>query len=217
MKLNNLKKAASTLSRFDVTKMLISFCWSGYFEETGWLNSFIQKKPMDKNGNAIPWVTYSFIHFIAERLSPDLVVLEYGSGNSTLFYSRLVKRLYTVEHDIEWFNQMKSRIQPNVDLRHIGLEYDGDYARFSQQIAEPLDVIIVDGRDRVNCIKQSVQALGEGGVIVLDDSEREEYKSGRAFLADMGFKHLDFWGIAPGIFYNKSTSVFYRPTNCLNI
>ena len=31
------------------------------------------------------------------------------------------------------------------------------------------------------------------------------------------YNELDFWGIAPGIFYNKCTSIFYKDNNCLGI
>jgi hypothetical protein len=54
-------------------------------------------------------------------------------------------------------------------------------------------------------------------VIVLDDSEREFYKEGINFLKHNGYKELSFSGISPGLFYRKSTSVFYRPDNCLSI
>jgi hypothetical protein len=52
------------------------------------------------------------------------------------------------------------------------------------------------------------------GVLVLDDSEREEYRPGLEALQRAGFKSIAFWGISPGEFYNKSTTVFYRPDNC---
>jgi hypothetical protein len=217
MKFSNLKTAASVFLRFRLSKMLLSFSWSGYLHEIGWFNSLIQKKPVDKNNQPIPWVTYSFIEFIKGRLSNELVVLEFGSGNSTLFYSRFVKHLYAVEHEVNWFNEMKSKVGANVQLSYVQLKSDGEYARFSSQIDRRLDLIIVDGRDRVNCIKNSVGSLTENGVIVLDDSEREEYREGIAFLENHSFKRLDFWGIAPGIFFNKCTSVFYRAQNCLNI
>src|SRR5687768_5253204 len=138
MKFSNLKTAATVLSRFKIAKMLLSFSWSGYLYEMGWFNSLIQKKPVDKNNEPVPWVTYSFIQFIRERLNNNLTVLEFGSGNSTLFYSKFVKHLYTVEHEANWFNEMKSRVGTNVQLNYIQLEPDGQYARFSQQIGVPL-------------------------------------------------------------------------------
>jgi hypothetical protein len=69
----------------------------------------------------------------------------------------------------------------------------------------------------VNCIKQSIDSLSPAGVMVLDDSERDEYKEGIAFLRTKNFRSIEFWGIAPGIFFRKCTTVFYRDGNCLGI
>jgi hypothetical protein len=52
---------------------------------------------------------------------------------------------------------------------------------------------------------------------VLDDSERDFYAPGIAFLKKQGFKELAFSGISPGLFYYKTTSVFYKIDNCLGI
>ena len=38
------------------------------------------------------------------------------------------------------------------------------------------DVIAVDGRDRVNCVKHAMPKLKPGGVLVLDDSHRPRYR-----------------------------------------
>jgi hypothetical protein len=81
----------------------------------------------------------------------------------------------------------------------------------------PYDLIVVDGRDRVNCVDQAIGALSPAGCVVLDDSERSEYAAALDRLAQTGFKHLDFWGVAPGLSYRKCTSLFYREGNCLNI
>ena len=78
-------------------------------------------------------------------------------------------------------------------------------------------IIIVDGRDRVNCILNSTSSISQDGVLILDDSEREEYQNGVIHLKQLGYNELDFWGIAPGIFYNKCTSIFYKDNNCLGI
>ena len=60
-------------------------------------------------------------------------------------------------------------------------------------------------------------SLSQNGGLILDDSEREEYQNGVIHLKQLGYNELDFWGIAPGIFYNKCTSIFYRDNNCLGI
>ena len=79
------------------------------------------------------------------------------------------------------------------------------------------EIIVIDGRDRVNCIKHSLKALKVNGVIILDDSERREYIKGRRYLMKNGFNNIDFWGISPGTFMKKCTTIFYKEVNCLGI
>ena len=200
-------------------RALLSFNKKGYLEDIGWFKAFDSRSPVDQNGSPIPWVTYSFIDFIKTRLTKEHTVFEFGSGNSTYFYAKYAGVVVSVEHDKKWFDKIeKSTDKPdNSELIYCELQRDGDYCRMPVKLDEKFDIIIVDGRDRVNCCKQAVEALTPNGVVVLDDSEREVYKEGVNFLLSKGFKHLLLSGISPGLFYRKSTSVFYKPDNCLDI
>lgn len=193
------------------------FSGSGYLIETGWWNSYKNKLPVDSLNQPIPWVTYSFIDFISERLDRVNSIFEFGSGNSTLFYEDRVKQVVSVEHDENWHSQMKNKVKDNVKLLFKSLDYDGDYCRTAKAETGAFDMIIVDGRDRVNCMLHAVDCLSSSGVIVLDDSEREAYQKGVTFLRSQSFHKLDFWGMAPGVTFKKCTSVFYKPNNCLDI
>ncbi len=198
-------------------RMVLSFSEKGYLHEIGWFNAFDSKSPVDQDNNPIPWVTYSFIDFIKEKLNRKLTVFEFGSGNSTYFYAKYAALVVSVEHDKEWYDKILNTKPENAEMIYCELVRDGDYCRVPLKLEEKFDVIIVDGRDRVNCCKQAVRALSGKGVIVLDDSEREFYTEGVNFLLNIGFKHLSFSGISPGLFYRKSTSVFYKTDNCLGI
>lgn len=213
----NLNKILFLIKNPQTTRTLLSFYWQGYLSEIGWVKSFDQKIPVGKDNEPLPWVTYSFIQFIKERLHKGLTIAEYGSGNSTLFYAQHVKRVLSVEHELDWYEKIKGLLPSNVELTYRKLDQDGEYVRFLNDQRGSVDMVIVDGRDRVNCIKNSLTALNAEGVIVLDDSERTEYQPGIEFLQQNGFKKIDFWGLAPGVFYNKSTTVFYKAQNCLNI
>lgn len=198
-------------------KALLSFGVKGYLAEIGWFNAFETRSAIDEQGNPIPWVTYSFVDFIKERISKEHSVFEFGSGNSTLFYAKYADKVVSVEHDQAWYEKIKNTKAPNSDIIYEELQPDGQYSRTALNFLQKFDIIIVDGRDRVNCCKNSLEALSERGVLVLDDSERQEYSDAIEFFKQKGFKHLSFSGISPGLFYRKSTSVFYRPANCLDI
>jgi hypothetical protein len=213
-KLNLLFKVFTSPKRL---RTLLSFNDKGYLDEVGWFNAFDSKSPVDQDNNPIPWVTYSFIDFIKERLKKQHTVFEFGSGNSTYFYAKYAGIVVSVEHDKEWYDKIVSTKPENAEMIFCELIRDGDYCRVPIKLEETFDIIIVDGRDRVNCCKQAVKAISANGVIVLDDSERDFYKEGVNFLLNKGFKELALTGISPGLFYRKATSVFYRPDNCLSI
>ncbi|KJJ38425.1 hypothetical protein MB09_09065 [Aequorivita vladivostokensis] len=189
----------------------------GFLYDKGWWKSWETKSPLDLDSKALPWVTYSFIDFIENRLNKNMIIFEYGSGNSTIYYSSKVKKVYTVEHDIDWFNKVSQTLPKNVMIENVELEYGGEYSLTSQKKDLKFDVIIVDGRDRVNCIINSIESLKDNGVLILDDSERISYQLGIDKLKEDGFKSLDFWGISPGLFYKKCTSVYYKNPNVLDI
>jgi hypothetical protein len=215
--LNKLQAFTTLLSKPDRLKALLSFGHKGYLNSIGWFKAFDHKQAMDADGQALPWVTYSFIDFIKPRLNNTLRVFEYGSGSSTLFYALRVLKVVSVEHDKNWHDKIKSSSPRNAEMIFTELHPNGDYSRKAATIGEKFDIIIVDGRDRVNCCTYSVDALSPSGVLVLDDSERPEYEPARTFLKLKGFKELSFSGISPGLFYLKATSVFYRSDNCLDI
>jgi hypothetical protein len=198
-------------------RTLLSFNDKGYLDEIGWFNAFDSRLPIDQDNNPIPWVTYSFIDFITTRIKKEHTIFEFGSGNSTYFYAKHAGLVVSVEHDKEWFDKIVGTKPENSEMIYCELIRDGDYCRMPIKLEEKFDIIIVDGRDRVNCCKQAIGAVSENGVIVLDDSEREFYKEGIKFLETKGYKELSFSGISPGLFYRKSTSVFYKSNNCLGI
>ncbi len=215
--MSKLKALATLLAKPKRLFSLLSHGHKGYLNSIGWFNAFDKQQAIDGDGNPIPWVTYSFIDFIKPRLTKDLSIFEYGSGNSTLFYAKNTRRVVSVEHDEAWFRKIVNQKAENAEMIFCELDKGGLYSQKASSLNEKFDIIIVDGRDRVNCCKHGINALTEAGVIVLDDSERLIYTEARVFLKEKGFKELSFSGISPGLFYEKATSVFYKANNCLDI
>lgn len=215
--ISKLKKMLYLASRARVLNFLFSSYYSGYLKDIGWFDSFEKKEPLGVDGRPVAWVTYPFMHFIEPKLKMVDSLFEYGSGNSTLYYSSFVGELISVEHDQGWFEGISRSMPENVKLYYCKIDENGEYSKFASTMNKKFDVIIVDGRDRVNCIKNSLSALSDRGVLVLDDSERDRYKAGAEYLREQGFKRIDFWGVSPGLFYKKCTTIFYRDSNILEI
>jgi len=188
-----------------------------YLRDMGWFKSFYKKEKKKKNNAPIPWCTYPYISFIGPRLKKTFSVFEFGSGNSTKWLSARVGKIISIEHDKIWYEKLNNTMPSNVSLVYKELKPNGEYANFINETGEKFDIIVVDGRDRINCIKNSIKSLAENGVLILDNSNVEEYSEGIQFLTDNKFKRLDFHGMFPIITISGSTTIFYKSDNCLDI
>jgi len=59
----------------------------------GHLNSVSKKRSIDARGEPLPWYTYPAIEYIRQLDFSDKSIFEYGSGNSTVFWSRIAARV----------------------------------------------------------------------------------------------------------------------------
>lgn len=188
-----------------------------YLHTTGWLRSLQEKRPVDQWGKALPWMNYPVIEFLGDRLNKEMSLFEFGSGYSTFFYARHVREVTSVEYDEEWFHKIDARRPPNVRLILEPKDVDGRYCRTIVRDRCKFQVVVVDGRDRVNCVKQSVQALSQDGVIILDDSDRDAYEEAFSYAKSVGFSLITFSGLKPTGPERHRTTIFYREENCLKI
>lgn len=185
-------------------------------KEDGWFNSFYKKESVDKNSNPIPWYSYSFIKFLEPRFKKEFRVFEYGSGNSTLWFSKYVKAVKAVEHDKNWYEKVRAKLPSNAELVYREIE-NKNYAKEVSTSNYKYDIVIIDGVDRNNCVYESINSLSQSGVIIFDNSERKDYKESIKYLFSKGFKEINFMGMCPVTPINTCTSVFYKDENCLGI
>lgn len=196
---------------------LYSLAKTGPLIEDGWFRSFREKSSVDADGNPIPWFTYPAAEFLKRRIHPDMSIFEYGSGSSTLWWSEKVNEIVSVEHDEGWYIQLSGKMPENVTLHHINLEYNGDYSKKVKEYKNRFDIVVLDGRDRINCAINSLTALKEDGILIWDNSDRKEYESGYNFLFENGFRKIEFVGLVPIHNVKAETGIFYRSKNCLGI
>ena len=210
---SGLKKSVASLLAYQ--RLIINK--KSYLHTSGWYESLRRGYPCRQDGSPIPWMNFSIVTFLEQRLQKDQVMFEYGSGFSTKFYAQRVKEVTSVEHVQKWYDLMMSEKADNISIVQVDKDVDGKYCRAIQQSDKRYDVIMVDGRDRVNCVKQSSEQLSERGVVLLDDSERSRYKEALDFMASRGFKQLDFESIKPKDKRLSRTTLFYREGNCLGL
>lgn len=141
-----------------------------------------------------PWMTEEEINLLKFYLKKDMVVFEWGGGGSTLEFSKFVKEYYSVEHDFEWYVLLSKKIERNTKLYFVPAETvnlgwfprfkEGKYNDFKSYVnfidvlgslGKKFDVVIVDGRARVDCAIRAQDYLKDNGVIFIHDFEREYY------------------------------------------
>ena len=159
----------------------------------------------------IPWLTEGAIEFLKGFVKPETKVLEFGCGGSTIWMSQIVHNLITVEHDEDWYNKIKDYIikhEGKADIRRMDLPYHGVLDEFPD---EHFDLIIVDGRRRVECAKAAMPKVKKEGFLMLDNAERKEY--------DEAFKALYLWEMnrttqntpdSLGYFYNNWQTCWWK-------
>lgn len=193
--------------------------WRAALKTEGWSKSNRLGLAVAADGSPLPWYTYSAIHFLEPRLRKDLTVFEYGSGQSTLWYAARVSQVFSVEDNPSWVNRLRSTAPPNVHISTPASEAPESYASSIHEVeASPFDIIVVDGRFRDLCADAAVGHLKPDGVIVWDNSERDDFNEKlRTLYGPLGFRALHFVGIGPIVPWTWRTSILYRDDNCLGI
>lgn len=193
-----------------------TFNRNSILKKTGWIRGYVQRKPIDADGNPLPWMNYAAIDFLKKRLNADMTLFEWGSGYSTLFFASRMTSAVSVEYNEHWFNLIKEQVPKNVEVVYRPLD-SGGYVNEITARAEPFHLIVIDGRERVKCFAACLAHLREDGVILLDDSDRSDYQAAFQLATEQGFRHIDFIGLKPRSHKQHQTTVFYKTGNCMGI
>jgi hypothetical protein len=191
-----------------------------YFStRSGHFRSSILSKAIDSQGNAIPWYTYPAIELLQNREFSSRTILEFGSGQSTLWWAKSASRVVSFEENRDWYECVIKQIPQNVSLI-----YDPDLRlrSFEEHMTDAeFDVVIVDGFDRLAVMHHCLKVLKADGIIILDNSEghwsNEDTTSYPIIdlLMAAGMMRVDFYGHSPGNITISCTSIFWRGNSWL--
>jgi hypothetical protein len=170
----------------------------------GLLKSSFSWQSVDRNGGPIPWFTYPALEYLDGLDLSALSVFEYGSGNSTAYWSRRARTVTAVEHDPEWAHRVQPLLSDNACIKLV--TSDADYPSTIVDCCAKFDVIVIDGSSRLECANAALPQLRPGGVIILDDAD--DHRDAAAALRRGGLIEVDFAGFSPINTYTKTTSFF---------
>lgn len=141
-----------------------------------------------------PYMTDEEILHMMKYIDRNVKMLEIGGGGSTVFLSKFVKHLVTVEHNKTWAGELWSLLgkrrrnwsihiaEPNFPQQHpFQPAQPGQFDRYINHISkidETFDVILIDGRDRVRSVYASLDKLKTNGYMIIHDFwNRPKYHS----------------------------------------
>lgn len=193
---------------------LLLYSYSG-LSELGWSESYYARQSINRSKEPIPWNTYAFVSFLEPRLQRSFRVFEYGCGNSTLWYAARVGEVISVEHDESWAMKVQPQLPTTarICVRRIGEGYVEEITNHGA-----FDVVVVDGENRIECIRASLSQLKPDGVVILDNAEWVAlFQEAKQVMAEHGFRCIEFRSMGPINLYLSTTVVFYRSQSCLGI
>lgn len=179
-------------------------CYLIFSRRFGHWRTLGEGKPLDENGNFLPWYTYPAIEYLTQFDYSNCTVFEWGSGYSSLFWSRRANKVISVEDNASWFDSIKTIAPVNLNLSLISQKQK--YITAIQQHKDRFDIIIIDGRHRPDCARLAAEHLKNGGLIILDNSDW--FTKSAKTLRSAGLIQIDFSGFGPVNDYTWTTSLF---------
>jgi len=155
---------------------------------------------------------------------------------STLYFSVKVKNITSIEHDKNWYNNIKKElVKRNINNCEYFLiepdKFDDKNSNGINTFNKPglkvyskfifdkyiesidkypdnyFDLVFIDGRARLGCIQHSIGKIKIGGYLVMDNSDESKYNLTKNLLKK--YEKRDFFGIAPANPYLELSKVSY--------
>ena len=173
-----------------------------------------------------PWWNRRAISYLSRHIRPGDRAFEWGSGGSTVWLVRQGVSVTSIEHDPEWVKKVIDRC-PTADIRLIsgapqgrlrtepeqeyitnGQYFFDDYVAAIDTLEEgSLDIVIVDGLCRMECVRRGAPKVKPGGVLVVDDTDFR-FLNPEKLLP--GWRAVGFWGFKSTRDL-RETTFFHKP------
>lgn len=165
-----------------------------------------------------PFMTFGEYLFFDRLCYSKKVILEYGSGGSTLYFIKRKKQVYSVESNPEFYKYMNSigRVRNSkgnslflryVDVgetnsigKPLSMEKENNWNKYYAEIwnkilsdRKEIDIIFIDGRFRVSCVAYSLIKVLENKMrepifLIHDFYDRKQYHIVLKFLNEIECK-----------------------------
>ena len=166
---------------------------TGRFHQDRWknlqhLNRYLAARIQPETEEGQPWLNYELISFMDRQ--PRGLVVEFGSGRSTVWLARQGFQVFSTEHHAGWAAQVSAWLS-QMGLSHLVqlhlAEMDPVKKTCAQEYlrpflqrgnSRPVSFILVDGIFRNECLVACADLLDAGIPIILHDADRRDYLPG---------------------------------------
>ncbi|MDC3338400.1 hypothetical protein OAV66_00370 [Planktomarina temperata] len=177
---------------------------------TGHFRSSVTEKAVDYYGNPLPWLTYPAIDFLSTRDFSDSIVLEFGGGQSTIYWSNRAEKVVTFEQDKNWINYIKNGVKPNTSIYNAPKTLTEQIEFVSEVLSnldQMYDLIIIDDMHRGKMFDLATQYLKKTGIIICDNAESYDFQ--KFWRKHPNLFRVDFYGHAPGVLHPHLTTMHF--------
>tara|TARA_R100000005_G_C4888557_1_gene136592 strand:+ start:111 stop:608 length:498 start_codon:yes stop_codon:yes gene_type:complete len=157
-----------------------------------------------------PLLTYSFIEYISNINLKDKTLVEFGAGNSSIFFSNRFKYVISYEDNEEYINHLNNLNIPNLFIR--SLDFRSIQDKSFESSIKNADYILVDNDifkiSRETIVKNLIGVFNYQNAIILDNSNwnpqayfylRRKYKN----YKDFGWKNVNDEETLTSLFWDR--------------
>lgn len=162
--------------------------------------------PLNGQGQPVPWITLPALDYLSQLDFSQANVLEYGGGQSSLWWAARARTVTTVEAGEKWAQMIRDKAPEN--LRLIGPVEGASYVETPLKEGRMFEVLVIDGLLRPECARAAQPFLAEHGLLILDNSDWHAPIC--TWLRSQGMMQIDFHGFGPVNNYTWCTSIFIR-------
>ena len=135
----------------------------------------------EKLNTAYPWYTKPCLEYLETLDLKDKNVLEFGSGWSTIWWAKKETNVVAIETNKEWWGHIYIAItfhkNAGIVLREIN---EGDQSKVFEYTRVPefnanIDIVIVDGILRNECLQKGIELLSKNGGIIIADNWQQDF------------------------------------------
>lgn len=179
---------------------------------SGHASSSLHGKAVDRDGQPIPWITYPAIDLLSAKTLQERRVLEFGSGQSTLWFAKHSASVVSFENDPEWHKYVAGRVPSNARVHLVPVTLEGLDEILPE--TQRFDLVLVDGMERLTAATHARDRVSADGVVIVDNSDGNWGPPPSYPIIDLfreaGFMRVDFYGMAPGVIRAHCTSMFFK-------